>query len=339
MLRRIAPALIALLMMLWATPHATADQNTNQPLPNGEDIPAVFTTWARVLRPSWTYDAPNGRPLRTLDDWDTWLSVKSSTVVNGVRWYRLHNGTWVNASDVRFMPVTQFEGYHFQGDEQGNLGFVIENDTWVLQQPNPNSTYLGSLSRYTPVGLFDGANGYYRIADGQYIWGEFVRPVKFIQRPAQVGADEKWIDVNLTQQTVVAYEGDTPVFATLTSSGKGKTPTAKGLFRIYEKHVSHTMAGGQPTTDEAKAKPKGDDLNDPYSLDEVPWSMYFYQRYALHGAYWHDVFGQTRSHGCVNLSPSDSKFLFTWSGPVVPPGANSVWATADNPGTWVWVHD
>lgn len=339
MLRKAVSIVAALLLVLLVAPLAFADQPSNQPLPNGEDIPAVFTSWVRVTRPAWTYDAPYGRQIRALDDWDTWLSVRGNTVVNGETWYRLHNGQWVRAADVRFMPVTQFEGYYFDGSEQGNLGFIIENDTWVMGQPNPRSQYLGSLWRYTPVGLFDGVGGYYRIAPDQYIWGEFVRPVAFNPRPAQIGPDEKWIDVDLGQQTIVAYEGDVPVFATLTSSGKGQTPTAKGLFRIYEKHISHTMAGGQPRTEAEKLLPKGHDLNDPYSLDEVPWSMYFYQRYALHGAYWHDMFGATRSHGCVNLSPPDAKFLFTWSGPVVPPGRNTVYSSADNPGTWVWVHD
>jgi hypothetical protein len=66
--------------------------------------------------------------------------------------------------------------------------------------------------------------------------------------------------------------------------------------------------------------------------------MYFHRGYAIHGAYWHDQFGAVRSHGCVNLSPADAKFIFGWTGPELAPGGNWVTATNANPGTWVFVH-
>jgi lipoprotein-anchoring transpeptidase ErfK/SrfK len=76
-----------------------------------------------------------------------------------------------------------------------------------------------------------------------------------------------------------------------------------------------------------------------YYLPEVPYTMYFYAGYALHGTYWHDSFGQPMSHGCVNLETGNAQKLFEWAGPVVPPGQTEVVATADNPGTLVVVHD
>ncbi len=77
---------------------------------------------------------------------------------------------------------------------------------------------------------------------------------------------------------------------------------------------------------------------DYYFLEDVPWTMYFNRDFALHGAYWHDRFGIQHSHGCVNLSLADAKWLFEWT---VPTSTRSGWklATEEQPGTWVWVHE
>ena len=144
---------------------------------------------------------------------------------------------------------------------------------------------------------------------------------------------EKWIDVSLSTQTLVAFEGDKPVFATIISSGKhddeDKTKdhrTKMGSFRIREKHVAATMDADSST-------------DGPYSIQDVPWIMYFDGSYALHGAFWHVGFGHERSHGCINMMPHDARVLFGWVGPTLPEGWHGVRATGDNPGTRVVVHD
>lgn len=136
-----------------------------------------------------------------------------------------------------------------------------------------------------------------------------------------VSPDEKWIEVNVTEQHVIAWEGNIPVMSFLSSTGLPGTPTVLGEYTIYWKLESTLMAGPG------------------YYLPEVPYTMYFYRGYGLHGAYWHNSFGQPMSHGCVNLSIDDSKALFEWAGPVVPAGQTQVVASADNPGTLVVVHD
>ncbi len=80
---------------------------------------------------------------------------------------------------------------------------------------------------------------------------------------------------------------------------------------IYQKHVSSTMDGDE-------------DQADSYALRDVPFVQYFHKGYALHGTYWHDEFGKIRSHGCVNLSPIDSAWLFEWTDPSVPPDWHGV---------------
>jgi hypothetical protein len=151
--------------------------------------------------------------------------------------------------------------------------------------------------------------------------------------PKDLRPGEKWIDVNLSTQTLVAFEGDKPVYATLVSTGKMNDDekekdhrTKPGIFRIREKHIAATMDGDVAS-------------DGPYSIEDVPWIMYFNGSIALHGAFWHSNFGHVQSHGCVNLSPIDAKALFGWTDPPLPSGWHGVMATDDRPGTRVIVHD
>jgi len=138
---------------------------------------------------------------------------------------------------------------------------------------------------------------------------------------------EEWIDVNLTTQTLVAYDDEgRPVFSTLISSGKAGTSTVPGRFRIWVKIRLDKMEGG--------SRARGD----YYRLENVPYIMYYYKAYALHGTYWHMNFGQPMSHGCVNLRTEDAEWLFNWTRPFVPEGVNMVYASKENPGTRVVVH-
>ena len=151
--------------------------------------------------------------------------------------------------------------------------------------------------------------------------------------PADLKPGEKWIDVNLTTETLVAFVGDKPVYATLVSTGRMDDNdhekdhrTRSGEFRIREKHIAATMDGDVAS-------------DGPYSIEDVPWIQYFNGSVALHGAFWHGNFGHVQSHGCVNLAPLDAKALFGWTDPQLPQGWHGVFSTPDNPGTRVVVHD
>ena len=133
--------------------------------------------------------------------------------------------------------------------------------------------------------------------------------------------DEKWIDVDISEQRVTAWEGNVPVLSFVSSTGLPDTPTVTGKFNIYWKLESTVMIG------------------EDYYLPEVPYTMYFYGGYALHGAYWHNNFGQPMSHGCVNLSSDNAKQIFEWADPIIPPGQTQVVSSFDNPGTVVVVHE
>lgn len=137
--------------------------------------------------------------------------------------------------------------------------------------------------------------------------------------------EEKWIDVSLAEQKLRAFEGNRVVREFLISSGKWAA-TPKGDFRIWYKTRAQAMKGGSK------------ELGTYYYLPNVPHNMFFYQGYAIHGAYWHSNFGNPMSHGCVNSPLAEVAELFEWTGPVVPPGTNALRASVDNPGTRVYVH-
>ena len=148
--------------------------------------------------------------------------------------------------------------------------------------------------------------------------------------PSFATGDRKWIDISIKQQSLVAYAGRTPVYATLISSGRAglgdpdeTESTPRGTFMIYQKEVASTMDGDE-------------DKGDSYNLRDVPFVQYFHKGYALHGAYWHDDFGKVRSHGCVNLAPKDAAWLFEWTDPSVPKDWHGV--LNKDRGTVVYIH-
>lgn len=135
--------------------------------------------------------------------------------------------------------------------------------------------------------------------------------------------EERWIRVDLSEQLVVAYEGNKPVRAFVVSTGLPGTPTVTGTFRIRTKVKEQTMSGGVG--------------RNYYNLPGVKWVQYFYADYSFHGTYWHNDFGRPKSHGCVNMTNADAKWLFDWAGPEWD--NKTIWfkSTADNPGTLVVV--
>jgi lipoprotein-anchoring transpeptidase ErfK/SrfK len=147
--------------------------------------------------------------------------------------------------------------------------------------------------------------------------------------PSEVtGPDERWIDVHLPSQTLVAYEGKTPVYATLVSTGRGapNSITPVGVNRIWVKITTSTM-------DDIERE----DVSKHYSMEDVPWVMFFNKSVALHGAFWHRDFGHVHSHGCVNLPPIDARWLYGWTSPHVPAGWNAAYPVDFEKGTVVRV--
>jgi len=155
-----------------------------------------------------------------------------------------------------------------------------------------------------------------------YVGQRLIIPEESSQEPSPgSGGGEKWIDVNLTTQRLVAYEGERAVYSAIVSTGTADRPTVTGRYRIQRKY-------------------RYKDMSYPgyYYLPDVPYVMYFYGGYAIHGTYWHNNFGTPMSFGCVNLTVSDAQWLFDWTTPTLSPGYNVIYSSASNPGTLVVVH-
>lgn len=149
-----------------------------------------------------------------------------------------------------------------------------------------------------------------------------------LQEGAVLGAttDERWIEVDLSEQKLKAHEGDRIVYEFLISSGKF-APTPTGDFRIWVKLKYTKMEGGKKEN------------RTYYNLPNVPYVQYFYKGYGIHGAYWHNNFGQPMSHGCVNMAVPDAEKLFYWTSPELPSGKNIAYSSKEGSGTRVLIHD
>ena len=144
---------------------------------------------------------------------------------------------------------------------------------------------------------------------------------------------EKWIEVDLSEQKLIAHEGDRVFLETPVSSGKW-APTPTGEFRIWIKLRYAKMEGGKKGT------------GTYYYLPNVPYVMYFenseipgWRGFGLHGTYWHNNFGNPMSHGCVNLPTEAAGRLYYWVSPVLPDGKRSVRAADGNLGTRIVIYE
>lgn len=142
-----------------------------------------------------------------------------------------------------------------------------------------------------------------------------------IEMPDTTG---NWVRVDLSEQRLVAYSGQTPIREFIISSGLPATPTVTGTFHVRAKVRSQLMEGGSRASDNY------------YNLPNVEWVQYFYEDYGLHGTYWHNDFGRPKSHGCVNMTNADAHWLWDFLGPVWD-GSQWQTSTDDNPGSLVIV--
>jgi len=113
--------------------------------------------------------------------------------------------------------------------------------------------------------------------------------------PPGVGLHDKWVDVNLSRQRLYAYIGTQLIREFVVSTGVPAYPTVTGTYHVYVKYVSTLMVGPG------------------YYLPNVPYTMYFYRGYGIHGTYWHHNFGVPMSHGCVNMRTPEAQWLFYWA--------------------------
>jgi hypothetical protein len=252
--------------------------------------------------------------------------------------WRTQRGGFVRVNALGGVGGSTFRGLRLDARTQLPVAFVTAPDAATYRINARGAAVRGARApRLSLVPLTGSApvtvrgEVYLALRGGTHVMQRHVTVVEAHTPPDDLRPGEKWIDVNLDRQSLVAYEGNRAVFATLVSTGipgRAETDasyeTVQGGFRIRHKHLSTTMDGNSTTG--------------AYSIEDVPWVMYFEESFALHGAFWHSGFGRVRSHRCVNLSTDDARWLFEWTDPVLPQGWHAVFSAADEPGTRVYVH-
>jgi len=249
------------------------------------------------------YDAPNGNVIGELDAGYNYVTIVSEQ--DG--FIQINYGQWVAAEHITWADVSEFSGVEIQSQPERPFAWMLAEARPSRYPGGPEDDTKDVIARYTLMNIYGveyDADGWewYLVAPGEWVQQIRVAKVQPISRPEGVGAHDHWVAVDLYEQTIVAYEGDKMVFATLVSAGRPRGSTELGLFQIYERHEAARMSGAAGQADF-------------YFIEEVPYVMYFNGDMGLHGTYWHDRFGYRQSHGCVNLSIMDSWWIYDWTSP------------------------
>lgn len=259
-------------------------------------------------------DAVNrDKVVRWIDSPLSFISYIDEAVVDGNRYYMIGYGEWMTAVEIsRIGSPSRFQGLTFEYTPQRPFGWILY-PIEVKRSPGfDKNDYTGKfVHRYQVVQVYHTEQvddmKWFMIGPDQWIperqeWYRLIGQV--IPNPTIPEGIEtdRWVEINLHEQTLAVYDQYQLVFATLISSGIPPFWTQPGLFQIYQKHDSTPMRGSFEI-----------DRSDAYYLEDVPWTMYYDGAYALHGAYWHNGFGSIRSRGCVNIPVADSRWIFDWA--------------------------
>lgn len=239
--------------------------------------------------------------------------INQANDADGKVFVQLTTGEWMRATPASY---PRFQGLEFFDNPTHPFGWIIA-ETEVYSAPSFQSPKTGtSLFPYKLITVYETveAEGYfwYRISPDEWVNNLRARVVILRPTPPEGVTTNRWIELDLFQQTLMVYEDGQLLFATLTTTGREPYFTRPGLFTIYSKIELAIMSGAFEA-----------DRSDYYHLEAVPWQLYYDESRAIHTAYWHTMFGFEGSAGCVNLSPGDAHWVYLWA----------------NEGDYVWVHD
>ena len=209
------------------------------------------------------------------------------------------NSGWMDGADLQSLNPSTFTGILLTREVPFRFGWVLA-DTHSL---NAAGTPIQAYTRFQLVHEVSAVTqnpGFIAVGADEWLPEDKVAQVS-PQVPADAGANTcRFIYVNLAQQTLTVYDNCKLVFATLISSGKNSW-TFEGRFTILYKMEYSSITPPPESTSE-------------YYIEGVPYFMTYAGNFGFHGAYWHDDFGTAASHGCINLSPADAKWLYSWAG-------------------------
>ena len=296
----------------------------NQRAPRYFRIPTVQEE--EQARRAMEKKGPTPEAVSSLMEGDYFLALaeKETRQTDGAVFYRTVRGRYVREIDIELRNPEPVRGEELgRGGWRLPLAIVYGEDRDLLDMGGSEPRLTGKAQKHARFVVEEELT-----VDGvAYVSGppgavrrDEVRVVRETKRPKGVPAGSKWIHVDLSEQTLVAYEGDKPVYATVISSGKEGYEPPTGVFQVQQKYISTTMNAKDP-------------IDGFYEVEEVPWTLYYHRGYALHGAYWHTDFGKVRSHGCTNIAPVDARWIYYWSEPEVPPAWHAVRFQPET--TWV----
>lgn len=273
-----------------------------------------------------------GGPDRDLEG-SSGVAVVEEREAGGERWGLTSHRFWIAMKDLAPAQISLFHG---EAISQGHLDFawVLAEHASVWPSASPKGKAAGSRERFKRVDVLERSGPMVRIEPNAWMLAADLTQPSVAAPPSELlaaaHAPARWIDVDLATQTLVAYEGADPVYATLVSTGRGpvgsgsETPT--GVHRVWVKIAASDMANSD----------RGD-LEAHYQLEDVPYVQFFNGSVALHGTYWHRDFGHIRSHGCVNLAIADARWLFTFTSPRLLGGWVAAYPAPIDEGTLVRV--
>jgi lipoprotein-anchoring transpeptidase ErfK/SrfK len=218
-------------------------------------------------------------------------------------YYRMQNGGWIPGKGARVGEISNFQGLVFSATPHHSFGWAFEQLP-IMNAPGYNAGKTRKEVRpFEVVTIYNSQivenEEWDMIGPNQWLEGRKVARVILNTTPPQGVTTNRWIEVDLAEQTLSVYQNNQLIYATVIASGLEPFWTRPGLFQIAQKKETETMRNNDPS--------------DFYYLEDVPWTMYFDGARALHGAYWRTRFGYPQSHGCVNLSIGDSHWLFNWA--------------------------
>ena len=255
------------------------------------------------------------------------LVITAATDFEGDRFLRTRRGLWVLEESMAWARGSSFSGRDIRPGEELDLAWVRHRGAAV--RARPGGRVLRRLGRRAVVRVAGRPDGrFVELEGGGFVRSRDLAQARLADPPEGLGPEERWLDISVSEQVLVAYEGARPTFATLVSTGRARrgSETPIGAFRIWVKLAFSDMSNL-----------RYEDVSSHYAMEQVPWVQYFEGSNGLHAAFWHDDFGRRRSHGCINLSPQDARWVFGFTGPALPNGWDAIFPHEGEPGTVVRV--
>jgi len=241
------------------------------------------------------------------------IVITGEQVYEGVEFIRTRRFLWIERGSVHFVDGSAFTGVKLGVGKPLDIAWVSPRPAKVHERPQ--GRVIQRLDRHTVVHVKSSKGAWSRLAGGGWIRTVELARASLVEPPEGVGPTDRWIDIDIEEQVLVAYEGLRPMFATLVSTGRDtkQSKTPLGTFQIWVKLEYSDMDDLERT-----------DVDKNYAIQDVPWVQFFKGSYGFHAAFWHNDFGRRRSHGCINLAPADARYLFQFTQPILPPGWNAI---------------